>query len=243
MLWHCQCVLLCCSLGGWLLGASQTGLGRWRVSIQEFVCVIQDRGLPSRLARTKRVVGRRQRPLSGVDKRAHSRYFCIVLAAEMLGGNVMVVVSALLATSTTVSSFVHSQSTTQLSREWSAWRRRSPSGTRRYSETGRRRELKCGLQITVRIRGKKSREEDYTNQVWASCSPDLFLLLHMCCFNYACSPLTRVRNIFNTARLMIDINANRQPPFWALSPSVVFRLIMGHPTARHLDVHYMYYGT
>ncbi|CAM9416223.1 unnamed protein product [Ectocarpus sp. 6 AP-2014] len=83
----------------------------------------------------------------------------------MLGGNVVVVLSALLATSTTfVSSFVHSRSTTQLSREWSAWRRRSPSGTRRYSVTGRRRELTCGLQITVRIRGKKSREEDYTNQ-------------------------------------------------------------------------------
>lgn len=33
------------------------------------------------------------------------------------------------------------------------------------SRKGQRQELTCGLQITVRIRGKKSREEDYTNQV------------------------------------------------------------------------------
>lgn len=35
--------------------------------------------------------------------------------------------------------------------------------------TARRQELTCGLQVTVRIRGKKSREDDYTNQVGAGC--------------------------------------------------------------------------
>lgn len=44
----------------------------------------------------------------------------------------------------------------------------------RTTSSSRRRELTCGLQVTVRIRGKKSREDDYTNQVGAVC---LFLPL------------------------------------------------------------------
>lgn len=88
---------------------------------------------------------------------------------------VMVLALALLAFSTTtVSSFVISSRTStehSFVAATNACRRcRRSSDTRtatRSSSRGsrQRQELTCGLQITVRIRGKKSREEDYTNQV------------------------------------------------------------------------------
>ncbi|CAM9626991.1 unnamed protein product, partial [Sphacelaria rigidula] len=47
----------------------------------------------------------------------------------------------------------------------------TPCRTRKDRISGRScadgvRSLSCGLQVTVRIRGKKSREEDYTNQAY-----------------------------------------------------------------------------
>lgn len=57
------------------------------------------------------------------------------------------------------------------------------SSSRRCSSSRQqRRDITCGLQVVVRIRGKKSREEDYTNQVRAllksflACKPRLHAL-------------------------------------------------------------------
>ncbi|CAM9238210.1 unnamed protein product [Laminaria digitata] len=47
---------------------------------------------------------------------------------------------------------------------WSKISNSRPSSCR--STSSRRQELTCGLQVTVRIRGKKSREDDYTNQAY-----------------------------------------------------------------------------
>lgn len=52
--------------------------------------------------------------------------------------------------------------------------RRKISNSRPCRSTARRQELTCGLQVTVRIRGKKSREDDYTNQVAA-------VFISLCC--------------------------------------------------------------
>lgn len=85
------------------------------------------------------------------------------------GGKIAItLVIALLAMSPTiVSSFLYSSSARWSSHRTFAVRCDRPTGgtrLRRGART-RRQELTCGLQITVRIRGKKSREEDYTNQV------------------------------------------------------------------------------
>lgn len=82
----------------------------------------------------------------------------------MPGRNVAVVVFALLLTSTAVmvSSFLQSSR----SRMMPLLVKRRNSLSRSSSRINyRKHELTCGLQITVRIRGKKSREQDYTNQV------------------------------------------------------------------------------
>ena len=90
------------------------------------------------------------------------------------GGNVAIimVLALLLMSPAIVSSFMYSNarwsSHLAVSRRRDSNNSRSPGGTRARScrgTRGCRRELTCGLQITVRIRGKKSRDEDYTNQV------------------------------------------------------------------------------
>ncbi|CAM9318539.1 unnamed protein product, partial [Hapterophycus canaliculatus] len=83
--------------------------------------------------------------------------------------NVVVLVSALLTIfARLASSFVHSSNGRAQLSYWAYSRnpRESDnnSSRRRCRLTGGRQRLTCGLQITVRIRGKKSREEDYTNQ-------------------------------------------------------------------------------
>lgn len=89
------------------------------------------------------------------------------------GGNVAItmVLALLVMSPTIVSSVVYSNrrwSTDRaVARRWDG--NRATGGIRARSSCrstrGCRQELRCGLQITVRIRGKKSREEDYTNQV------------------------------------------------------------------------------
>lgn len=90
----------------------------------------------------------------------------VPLMMVMSGGNVAVtmVLALLMMSATIVSSFVYSS--TRWSSDWNKRCNRSTGGRSSYRGTRIcRQELTCGLQITVRIRGKKSREEDYTNQV------------------------------------------------------------------------------
>ncbi|CAM9143321.1 unnamed protein product [Pylaiella littoralis] len=72
----------------------------------------------------------------------------------------------LLMSTVMVSSFLHSSRSRipPLLVERRNWLSRSKSISSRSNY--RRQELTCGLQITVRIRGKKSREQDYTNQAY-----------------------------------------------------------------------------
>lgn len=142
-----------------------------------------------RLSAGKQSVSRRVPSSSRTETLAATRAFscrCHFLRTKMVmsGGNTAVtMVLALLAMSPTiVSSFVYSStrwsSDREVARRWNSSCRSTGSTTTARScraSRGCRQELTCGLQITVRIRGKKSREEDYTNQVRA-------WHLYTCCF-------------------------------------------------------------
>ena len=78
---------------------------------------------------------------------------------------------------------------------WSQISNSRPSSCR--STAARRLEVTCGLQVTVRIRGKKSRDDDYTNQVetvfvalrcWLGCHP--VLNIHPYCRVVSIYPVT-----------------------------------------------------